>query len=118
MWSRKGKPVATLTRPWPPITTFAVSLVSLLALFTADFLFTSHLDCMRVPAETLHGGEPHARFAQDLQVAAVQAQHACPLEERVHAERRGEPRRARRGKRVVGTRRVIAERHRRVLTDE
>src|SRR5260370_13756100 len=120
MWSRKGNPVATLTRPAPSSETRALSCVSLLLRLTSPTraLLKPHLHRMCVTAQAFHPREPDRGLPQHLQVAAVQAQHAGQLHERVHAERRGEASRARRRERVVGTRRVIAERNRRVWADE
>src|SRR6266446_3781076 len=120
MWSRNGSPVATFTRPPPSSETRALSCVSLLLRLTSPTraLLKSYLHRVRVTAQALHPREPDCGLAQHLQVAAVQAQHAGPLHERVYAERRREASRARCRQRVVGTRRVIAERDRRVWADE
>src|SRR5579864_1219445 len=113
MWSRNGSRVETLIRPRPSSSTFAVSCVSLLLRETAAVLLKPHLDGVRVRAQPLHLRQPDARLAQELEVAAVEAQHAGALQERVHAERRGESRGARGRQGVVGAGRVVAERHRR-----
>src|SRR5216684_9421887 len=120
MWSRNGSPVATFTRPPPSSETRALSCVSLLLRLTSPTraLLKSHLHRMRVTAQAFHPREPDRGLAKHLQVAAVQAQQAGPLHERVHAERRGEASRAGRRQRVVGTRGVIAERDRRVGAHE
>src|SRR2546428_8661032 len=120
MWSRKGNPVATLTRPAPSSDTRALSCVSLLLRLTSPTraLLKSHLHRVRVTTQAFHAREPDGGLAKHLQVAAVQAQHAGPLHERVHAERRGEASRARRRQCVVRTRRVIAEGDRSVWADE
>src|SRR5260370_32850183 len=119
MWSRKSSPVATLIRPRPSSATRAVSCVSLL-LRTASAvrLLKSHLYRMRVRAQSFQRGEPHTRLAKHLEVTAIEAQNACALQERVHAERRCEACRARCRKRVIGARRIVAQRHGRVGPDE
>src|SRR5206468_8584990 len=120
MWSRKARPVATLTRPPPSSDTRALSCVSLLLRLTSPMrtLLKANLYRVRVAAQAFHPREPDRGLAQHLQIAAVQAQHAGPLHERVDAERRGEPSRARCRQRVVGAGRVIAERDRRVRAHE
>src|SRR5260370_8738626 len=114
MWSRKGSPVEMSARPRPSRSTLALSCVSLLFRVTWPFLFKSHLDCMGVRAQAFHLGETDARLTQRLQVAAVEAQHAQPLQERVHAKRRRKPGGARGGQRVVGSRRIFPQRTARV----
>src|SRR5260370_4096308 len=88
MWSRNGSPVATLTRPRPSKTTFAVSCVSLLLRATSADLFKANLHRMRVGGQSFQGRQPHRRITKHLEIAAVQAQDAAALEERVHAQRR------------------------------
>src|ERR1700681_3918996 len=100
MWSRKGSPVATLTRPGPSRSTFARRRVSLLFRVTSALLLKAHLDGVGVRAETFHRRQPYTCLTQHLQVAAVEAQDAGSLHERVHAERRREASRARGGQRV------------------
>src|SRR5438270_3794382 len=120
MWSRKGSPVATLTRPPPSSDTRALSCVSLLLRLTSPMraLLKPHLHRVRVAAQAFHPCEPDRGLAQHLQVAAVQAQHAGLLHERMHAEWRGEASRSRRRQRVVRTGRVVAERNGRIRADE
>src|SRR5439155_5370029 len=120
MWSRKGRPVATLTRPPPSSDTRALSCVSLLLRLTSPMraLLKANLHRVRVTAQAFHPREPDRCLAQHLQIATVQAQHAGTLHERVHAERRGEPSRARCRPRAVGAGRVVAERVRRASAHE
>src|SRR5690349_20283561 len=117
MWSRKARPVETSARPRPSRSTRAESWVSLLLRSTRPRLLKTNLDSVGVPAKTLEVREANGRVAKRLQVAPVQAEDARPLEECVHAERRRETRCAGGWQRVVGTRRVIAKRHSRVLAD-
>src|SRR5258708_25307474 len=91
MWSRNGSPVATLTRPRPSSTTFAVSCVSLLLRTTSADLLKAHLHRMCVGGQSLQRREPHGRVAKHLEIAAVQAQDAAALEERVHPQGRRKP---------------------------
>src|SRR5712691_2958172 len=107
MWSRNGSPVATLTRPRPSKRTFAVSCVSLLLRTTSADLFPhelrgfalssrgpllkAHLHRMCVGSQSFQRREPHCRIAKHLEIAAVQAQDAAALEERVHPKRRRKP---------------------------
>src|SRR5205807_5831210 len=119
MWSRNASPVATLTLPRPSRATRAVSWVSLLLRTTSPvLLLKAHLNGMRVRAQAFELGEAHAGVAEHLEIAAVQAQHAAALEKRVHAQRRRKPRGSRRGQRVVGSGRVVAQRDRGVGADE
>src|SRR5438105_12911216 len=102
MWSTNARPVETSARPRPSRSTLADSWVSRLLRVTRPFLFKTHLDGVRVRAQALHLREAHRGGAQGLQVAAIQAENARPLEERVHAERRGESCGARRRQCVIG----------------
>src|SRR5437868_7180940 len=114
MWSRKGSPDDTWTRPRPPSTTFAVSCVSLLLRFTWACLLKAHLHRVSVSSKTFELRQPNGRVAKSLHILAPQAQHACPFQECVHPKRRGEAFRTGRGKGVIGSGRVVAERNGRV----
>src|SRR5467141_2476019 len=92
MWSRKARPVATLTLPCPSRSTLARSFVSLLLRVTSALLLKAHLNRVRVPAQSLHLSQADCRLAQKLDVVAAQGQHAHLLHESPHAERRCEAR--------------------------
>src|SRR6266436_5564489 len=83
--------VATLIRPRPSTTTFAVSCVSLLLRTTFADLFKAHLHRMCMGGQSFERREPHGRIAKHLEIAAVQAQDAAALEERVHPQGRRKP---------------------------
>src|ERR1700682_3822175 len=71
MWSRNGRPVATLIRPFPAMSTFAVSLVSFDLRAPSPFLIAllkPHLHCVRVRGQPFELRQPHRRFLQHLQV--------------------------------------------------
>src|SRR6267142_4380504 len=102
MWSRNGSPVATLIRPRPARSTFAVSRVSLLLRATSPFLLLkTNLHCVCVCSQAFHLRQPHACIAEHLEVASVEAEHARALHERMDAQGRRESRRARGRQRVV-----------------
>src|SRR5256885_16108527 len=103
MWSRKGSPHETWTRPRPSSTTFAVSCVSLLLRATWACLLKSHLHRVSVGRQAFELRQPDGGVAKRLHVLAAKAQHTGPFQERVHAQRRCESRRAGGGKRVVGS---------------
>src|SRR5882757_1124695 len=101
MWSRNGSPVATLMRPRPARSTFAVNRDSLLLRATSPFLLLkTNLHCVCVCSQAFHLRQPHACIAEHLEVASVEAQDDRALHKRVDAKGRGEPRGARGGQRV------------------
>src|SRR5450631_3919158 len=118
MWSRKARPVATLTLPSPSRSIRARSLVSLLLRVTSAFLLKAHLHRVRVRGQSLHVSQAHRGFAQQLEVRAAKGQHAHLLHESSHAERRREARGARGRQRVVGAGCVITERNCRIGAHE
>src|SRR5260370_23576099 len=60
--------------------------------FSLIFLLKANLHCMRVCSQPLELRKPHARLAQHLEVAAIEAQAAGPLQKSVDPARRTEPR--------------------------
>src|SRR5712692_7259437 len=118
MWSTNASPVATLTRPRPSSATVAFSWVSLLLRMSSPPLFKAHLYSVGVRAQSFHRGEAQASVAKHLEIASVEAQHAAVLEEAVDTEGRSETRRSERRERVIGARRVVAQRHCRISPDE
>src|SRR5215470_1845563 len=111
MWSRKSRPVETSARPRPSRSTVTLIWVSLLFRVTDPRLLKPYLHGVGMRAEPFQLRKPDCRIAQGLEVAAVQAQNACPLQEGVDAERRREPSGARGRQRVVGARNVVAQRN-------
>src|SRR2546423_8948200 len=112
MWSRNGRPVATVTRPRPSRATVAMSLVSLLLRVTRAFLLLkANLDRMRMRAQPFEPGQPQRGIAECPHVLASKGQHAGPFEEGVHAERRPPSRGSGGGQGVIGPGHVVAERH-------
>src|SRR5438309_6542397 len=109
MWSMNARPVETSARPRPSRSTRADSWVSRLLRVTRPFLFKPDLDGMGVGAQALHFRQPDRGIPEGLEVAAIQAQHARPLQERVHPEWRGETRSAWRRQGVIGAGRLVAE---------
>ncbi len=73
---------------------------------------------MRVRAQAFHRRQAHAGVAEHLQVASVEAQHAAALHEAVDTEGRSEAGRARGRERVIGARRIVAQRHCRIGSHE
>src|SRR5712692_9457551 len=118
MWSRNASPVATLTRPRPSRTTFAVSCVSLDLRTTSALLLKPYLNSVSVRAQPFQRRKPHARVTQHLHIAALEAQDARALEERVDAQRRREARRARGRERVVGAGHIVTDGHGRIRAHE
>src|SRR5437764_14687677 len=95
MWSTKARPVETSARPRPSRSTLAESCVSRLLRVIRPLLLKAHLDRVGVRAQAFHLRQPDRGVAQGLEVAAVQAKHARPLEEGLHATRRRHWRRPR-----------------------
>src|SRR5207245_7081830 len=118
MWSRNGSPVATLTRPRPSRTTFAVSCVSLLLRTTSAVLLKADFIGVLVRGQPFQGRQAQRRVPKHLVIATVQAQDAAALEKCVHSQWRGESSGARCRQRVIWTRGIVAEGHSRIGADE
>ena len=73
---------------------------------------------MRVGGQSLEVGERHAGLPQHLEVAPVEAGHARPLQEVVHAQGGAEAGGAGGGQGVIGARDIVAQRDRGIGTDE
>src|SRR2546430_12510256 len=118
MWSRKGTPVSTSTSPLPSRSTSATSWVSFDRRSILPFLLKPYLHRVGVCCQSLQVGERHARLAEQLEVASVEAGHARALQEVVHAQGRAEARRPGGRQGVVRAGDIVAERNRGVGTDE
>src|SRR5438094_8999394 len=96
MWSRKGRPVATLTRPPPSSDTRALSCVSLLLRLTSPMraLLKANLHRVRVTAQAFNPRRPDRGLAQHLQTPTVQPQPAGLLHKALQADRQAERSRA------------------------